>query len=425
MVDDYMILDGRSMRLTGDGCLEVHMCQDRDLWSGWGGRLRYSPWDDGLSVLRWDGTTWQQEATDPRIPLVTQSRKVACDSPLGRFVGAIPSYVREAVRPFDCHQTAMLRLAAGSPAGMDLLYGNPVLLWLIAEAAASPRITAGEIRDLMRWQQRRTLRHLTGNGSEAAVRFLRKLEVRDGDYLDLRLVKSAMAQEAVVRQFFRCATVPVHALCFVRQFPEIAQTRLIEEIVHDPTYTRATATLHATQWRRNWLEVHALARRLGIGGVEHALGRCATARQLERLVERWRARDARLNGTRPNTDFPPPPVPGTALIQPLCDEEALHEEGRAMEHCVGTLGVNVRAGQAYFYRVLAPERATLEISVDFGAPRISRLLLKANQVPGPATRAAVDAWLRQHGHAPARNDPADRSVVRVDGRWSYGGGRWR
>lgn len=420
MAYDFMIHDGRPMRLTGDGCLEVRMCLDRDVVSGWGGRVRFTPWDDGLRVLRWDGTTWQQEAADPGIPLVAQSRKIAGDSPLGRFVETIPSYVREAVEPFDCYQTVMLRLAAGSRAGMDLLYGNRVLLWLIAEAAASPRVTTREIRDFLRWRQRQTLRHLTGNGSEAAVRFLRKLEVRDGDYLDLRLVKSAVAQEAMVRQFFRCVTISVHALCVVRQFPEIAQTRLIEEIVHDPTYTRATATLHATQWRRNWLEVHVLARRLGIGGVKNALGRCTQARQLERLVERWRACDARLNGTRPNTDFPPPPVPGTALIQPLCDEEALREEGRVMEHCVGDLSERVRTWDAYFYRVLAPERATMEVEIGGGAPRIARLSLKANGAPGPATWAAVGAWLWQHVQALAPNHPADRSIVSMDRNLCHG-----
>ena len=98
------------------------MCLETDLWSGRGGRLRDTLWDDGLRVLCWDGKTWQHEAGDPGIPLVTQSRKIACDLPLGRFVEIIPSYVREAVEPFDCYQTVMLRLAVGSRAGMDGVY---------------------------------------------------------------------------------------------------------------------------------------------------------------------------------------------------------------------------------------------------------------------------------------------------------------
>jgi hypothetical protein len=54
----------------------------------------------------------------------------------------------------------------------------------------------------------------------------------------------------------------------------------------------------------------------------------------------------------------------------------------------------VRAGRAYIYRVLAPQRATLEIQLTGDKPKIGQLKLARNRNPDPATVAAVRAWLK-------------------------------
>ena len=60
--------------------------------------------------------------------------------------------------------------------------------------------------------------------------------------------------------------------------------------------------------------------------------------------------------------MPPPPIAGKeGEIEPLetCQELAI--EGRLQQHCVGSYAHSVRRGQAYVYRMLKPERATLAI----------------------------------------------------------------
>ena len=63
-----------------------------------------------------------------------------------------------------------------------------------------------------------------------------------------------------------------------------------------------------------------------------------------------------------------------------------------MRHCCASYADKIRDGESYLYRVLAPERATLEIRRR--RPVILELRLAKNQSPAPRTRAAVDRWLR-------------------------------
>jgi hypothetical protein len=92
--------------------------------------------------------------------------------------------------------------------------------------------------------------------------------------------------------------------------------------------------------------------------------------------------------------LPEPPLPGTEQIIPLSDAEHLHVEGCSQHNCVGSYAEQVRKGQCYLYKVLAPERATLSIAKGpDGCWAIQQLRLSFNRPPSPATWKLVQDWL--------------------------------
>jgi len=109
--------------------------------------------------------------------------------------------------------------------------------------------------------------------------------------------------------------------------------------------------------------------------------------------------------------FPPPPVPGTADIQPLTSRRMLDDEGHEQRNCVATYWVKATAGRVAIYRVLSPERCTLSLVKSGGRWVVRELKAAGNQEVRPETRAAVRAWLRSHQPKPPQTmlDVLDRS----------------
>ncbi|MBN1760377.1 MAG: PcfJ domain-containing protein [Chitinispirillaceae bacterium] len=95
--------------------------------------------------------------------------------------------------------------------------------------------------------------------------------------------------------------------------------------------------------------------------------------------------------------FLPPPFPGTETICPITCYRDLKEEGRTMHHCVGSYSGRVMSGSTYIYRVLEPERATLELCFNnsTGAWEIGQLHLVCNGTPLNVTRESVAKWLEK------------------------------
>jgi len=90
--------------------------------------------------------------------------------------------------------------------------------------------------------------------------------------------------------------------------------------------------------------------------------------------------------------FPAPPLKGTSAIIPITTVEDLAQERAEMQHCCLSYVDRIREGRCYLYRVLAPERGTLEI--DRRGPRlqISQFKLARNQAPSVAAVLAVRRW---------------------------------
>jgi hypothetical protein len=119
------------------------------------------------------------------------------------------------------------------------------------------------------------------------------------------------------------------------------------------------------------------------------------AKSLNKLTELHDATVILFNEHMPNfaekNVLPLPPLPGNDHIIPIYSDALLHAEGREMKHCVGSYTGRVRSHEAYIYKVLHPQRATLAINPKTYA--IQELQLATNKKPSEATVLAVQQWL--------------------------------
>lgn len=67
-----------------------------------------------------------------------------------------------------------------------------------------------------------------------------------------------------------------------------------------------------------------------------------------------------------NNPFPPPPIPGDEIIQPIVSPKMLLSEARAMKNCLMSFVESVRDGEIYFYHAQGLEPATVALRYEGG-----------------------------------------------------------
>jgi len=138
--------------------------------------------------------------------------------------------------------------------------------------------------------------------------------------------------------------------------------------------------------------------------VSAVLDNCRSVAALRQLHDRWadivnrgaeeRRRSAYLERYG-GLGFPQPPLSGNESIVPITTIDELAAEGREMKHCVLAHAPAIFEGRAYVYRVLAPERATLELTLEGpAAVTLAELRGSGNADVSDETRQCVLRWLR-------------------------------
>lgn len=95
-------------------------------------------------------------------------------------------------------------------------------------------------------------------------------------------------------------------------------------------------------------------------------------------------------------EFPRPPIPPREDIEPVTSFNELIGEGYYIHQNVGYYAEKVLAGKCYIYRVLSPERATVEVVITpDGQHRIEQVYLGYNRKPSLKTSLKIKRWLEE------------------------------
>lgn len=345
---------------------------------------RYHDFDEPLYPER----TVAQAAYRERCEQAEQAEFEALNS----FFSSIPVQVRGRVGEFPSRQWHMAVLLLRCPGAWDLVRTNSALAFCLASnwAFRSPKPTQ-PLRDARRWIRRRQ-RDIAGwlgfPATERTVNLLRKIPPDACDLTTLLHFRRALCQTPVadiLGQLPRLTATVMFVVTDPRLRP-LASTRLLRELSNS-----------IMEWGDVSSRVRVLQDTVEMAAALVPPRPLPVFESFAHLTRHHDQLADELNLRAPPVqepvELPPPPMPGSETIVPLTSPAMLAEEGREQQNCVAAYARWVAHGNQFIYRVLAPERATLQILRTPGGWQIGELSGLRNRPVSQATRIAVEQWL--------------------------------
>lgn len=378
------------------------------LWFDAGPRARTATrltrWEAGLA-LEWsaaDTPTWLPAGF--RVPALRLFDRAAIPEtdPVGDFLAEIPVEARELAAPIAWQQLDVLQACRRDARAIELGPANRSLLWLLAEWCRKyPHRDLGRLLD---GRRRDLLGAMFGihAGTEARVRVLTRLEAPTLDERLLAPLSAFIGTRHLPDVVHHMPALPAALVIACHARIELLDLPLVRREL-----LRGITAVRIGELFRDLEDARTLARYLGVD-IDSRLRGCGSYEGLvalhDELVGRrrdWSTVNAIIR--RLGNEFPPPPLEGTETIVPIRTVADLAREGDVMHHCCLSYADRIAQGRCYLYRVLAPERGTLEISCADRAFALAQFKREANRTPTPEAFAAVQRWFAE---AVARRAPS-------------------
>jgi hypothetical protein len=348
------------------------------------------------------------------------------------FWATIPADYRAMVGRFPSHQWALLALLEKEPAIRDLAAVNPVLAYALANnhemRGTGSETSAFQAIRYSHGKQRAILGFLGFPTTDAMVNLFKKIPPESANPTVLRMLRIVLAEgQAPLKLLSHLSAISAGALvlatepklegvvtpdliaevaaCEAERFEAQAVTMLLD--IHrmreaiDPN--RPAAPIHSLE------RLHALHDEVLLELQAAEARRAHEARRAAKEA-RKRAKEARKRTdalreqqlvremeerNKLREMFPEPPIPGNQNIVPILSSADLILEGLRQKHCVGAYEVEVKIGLKFLYKMLKPQRATIELLRDNRRSpwRVGQIRLKCNQMPKEATILQVNQWV--------------------------------
>ncbi|MBF0121705.1 MAG: PcfJ domain-containing protein [Desulfobacterales bacterium] len=364
--------------------------------------LKILPWEKGLCMFRHKNNNWQYEPFDLGLRLIDQD--ISLDLAVLKFLNCIPKKIQELVSSYSYLQTTLLQYMAKTDSAIELMETVPILLWIIAYIANTEYWEYEQLENFFSKKRKKILKIALGKEYSSTIKFLKKIHLIDGDEAELKIINTALSNQALIQSLRHYPAIPVSILSILIKQPFWLNSKIIHHILTLPDDDKNFKLSELNQAACLCYDAINIGQALGIQNSFQILNQLKGLNEIKRLHDRWSNRLNNINKQRLKDKyaselermkvlFPEPPILGNEFIQPIICEESLFIEGIEMKHCVGSYTNKILNGESYIYKVLAPQRATLEIEYIQSKWRIAQLKLAKNQSPSLETHNAVLQWL--------------------------------
>lgn len=344
-------------------------------------RLVVSTWDEGLLVQSFgDG-----EKEDLNITEVGDWCFKTADVAVEQWRASFPIDVRSAIEVLPRHNALIAHLAVRSESVTDLLINNPFLLWCLCERGQINSEDLDAAETLARQKQRILCQRVGLNGTQQEVRLLRSAAAVPFNNDDLRAFFRLLKKAGVCNYLSHQKEISADDIQLLLRQPWLANCP-------------ARSLIPALRDRgrlRIFSDVLRMLENISV------LQQCKTVVALERLHDRLVVELNESRGKQLIRDelgqplpIPTPPLAATETIHPITSQAELVEEGREMHHCIASHLKSVVDGKFAVYRMMEPERLTIELLVMDGAQCFIREVRgKYNRDPMDTSVALIEGWL--------------------------------
>ena len=311
----------------------------------------------------------------------------------------IPADVRAVIAPFRKRKWHLLSMIAscGKPA-LDLIKSNPALAFALASnwIFHKPAVTQPmrSIRALLQPGKKQSdiLRWLGFPATESVRKILMKLPAEEISISNLLTFREAVKTPHLYKMLSHLPRLNNYLLYMFSPRTRFLLTHnLLQEFSvlcdkNKETKSSSVLSRHlyllkdtATMYRQLFPVTHNRV-------------------HIQSLAQLSRHHDKLCKGIKielfKNLTFPQPPFKGTDYIIPLKTPEALYEEGKIQHNCVVSYSEQVALiRNIYIYRMLKPERCTLEIMRSSSRWTLAQLKASCNQNSSAEAKLAAEQWL--------------------------------
>jgi hypothetical protein len=309
-----------------------------------------------------------------------------------RYLAAFPEEHLQIAERYPQRAFQALQLLTVEPRSADLARNNPIIFWMLAHEMQKVGYGPALVGKLSITKQRIVLGKLLfqpGPASARTVKLCTRIQLPCPVLPEhIRKLRWALATASRKQAFSHWQRIPLHL--FVMDDDRIAHSRWLRDAAE------RGEDISVDRIQPLWQDTMRLAEQLGHDPAR--VQQCEHRAEIVQLHDAWtrelNSRPAPTN--RPRRQFPDPPFPGNDQIQPITDSDALRQEGREVHHCVGIYASRIISGRVAIYRVLQPERATLELVFHAGREwRVGQLVGFQNRPVQDETRQSVQSWLAQ------------------------------
>lgn len=359
-------------------------------------KVKLSISNDNLSI-RTEAYGSVEEDIDPGFALFATDQESIYNNLLEKLPQSISNEALKSLVEVKHLQLIAIKSCAQSHRAQQMILSNKALFWLVLDRINSESCYSKKTLDSIFGAKRRQLTALTLNSEkQRTVKFLEKIVTLNGERNELDLIKINASNEATISKFKHWETVPVQALYIDERYPNLSSSRIAWNWCKKDYRRMADFTRQLNALERLFEDTVEMGNRLNIKNARNMLMQYEDEEKLQLLHDHWVSLTVRSNTKfYPDIIFEDTDIKTPRWLEQIVSANQLIEEGKKMEHCIGTYVNKAVTGKSLIFRVHLEERATLELRRRGSSLEIVEIKKHKNQSVSKATKDTIRRWLRR------------------------------
>ena len=383
-------------------------------------------WNSGMRFYLKTDEGWLEEDIDTGLLLVSDENIGMKKEPISVFLKQMPSELIALAKPYRYRQFSLLQLIAQHPQLFDIFKHSPNLFWMLVVEAENRAWSKQELVEILQQKRELIIKKIIDIKCKKRVRFVQKLIFYRYIRCEFELIKKALKTDKIVTAFEHWKSLPIQAIPVGTEFPYFLETHILENEID-------VAKSIMSQQRKFWKykavidDIARMAESMGTELTDRYKSHLHSEITLNRLHVNWIIRFNHSNefiqyllaqGNENNVNqavidnqiissrdknlhvekllFPLCPLGDSTSIVQIKNNFELFAEGLVMNHCVGSYTSDALKENSYFYKVLSPERATLQVVANHRNFNIKQFKLRFNKKPSALSYQAAYEWLENN-----------------------------
>lgn len=317
-------------------------------------------------------------------PLYIREYRKDLKHPMNAFVNKFPQILKSRISQHQYYQIELINIVLQNSDAADLFNTSPILLVLILIHLNENNQTLS-IDNLVLFKRKIILREILGFGDRKHIAFLQKIKLHNGDKFEISLIIEALKSDEIILSLCHWIDVPIQTIYILTRYPFLKETKLLSYYSNLPIKQGIITDLSCiNDITEVYKDTQALGNKIGVkNNLSQIMSNIRTPEKLDELHDNWIVKSNLNSNEFDDIIFKNIPEINSKFIVPIISYKELINEGIEMENCIATYKRKILKQESFIYKVLFPERATLEVRKSTIKQKLIlvEMKLKGNLIP--------------------------------------------